>query len=88
MNKYQEALERLKEMAIRNVYGSYMGEYQEEFAEETQLFQELVDRATPKKVVVVTRLREFGYRCPVCNSGVGADYCKNCGQAIDWSDDK
>ena len=27
------------------------------------------------------------YTCPVCNKHIGRDeYCKHCGQALDWSD--
>lgn len=99
MNKYQEALERLKEMAIRNVYGSYIGEYQEEFEEETQLFQELVERATPKKPNIVREPFAYAsYNCakcdePVLRSWAGErprmmpKFCQYCGQEIDWTNE-
>ena len=72
----------------------YYGEYCE--------LQELVERATPKKVKKVAKeeYMETGYKhcCPSCGNMVGTitndldiehdDYCPSCGQAIDWSDEE
>jgi len=58
--------------------------------------QELVDRATPKKVV--DKLNHYTFyklgvgetigRCGRCGSVIknNESYCNNCGQAIDWSE--
>ena len=52
------------------------------------ILQELVERATPKKLVATSHTR----RCPSCNrqmSGINnahpnRKFCSNCGQALDW----
>lgn len=52
--------------------------------------QELVEKATPKKIVGFDY--EVGYyMCPNCENGIlwqdiGMNYCPNCGQMLDWSD--
>lgn len=50
--------------------------------------KEIVLKATPKKYVHIPHLREYGYRCPICDYAVEYDYCGHCGQAIDWSEDE
>jgi hypothetical protein len=58
---------------------------------------ELIDKATPKKVLPL-REKEYGYghQCPTCKSYVGTiiedgveydNYCCSCGQKLDWSDE-
>ena len=79
MNKYQEALDR-------KVYVE--SEHYDE--KDINLLQELVDKATPKKPYF---LNYGGYqignwKCPICDGFVARDnYCKYCGQALDWSDE-
>ena len=90
MNKYQEALDNM----------IYYSQDTTDLTEEEcfRLLQELVDRATPKKVKVVPgdRLR-FDGLCPNCNRPLfdGSDmffkekryqFCDYCGQALDWSE--
>lgn len=32
-------------------------------------------------------INTISYTCPICNKHIGReDYCKHCGQKIDWSD--
>lgn len=56
--------------------------------------QELIDKATPKKPIYIERSEETdgGMACPNCFSYMGIDYesnyCTQCGQALDWSEDE
>lgn len=74
--------------------------YYEAMLERYEKLLELVDKETPKKVINGTAelsketphllvLNE--YSCPVCNSDIvfayHCNYCKNCGQALDWSEE-
>jgi hypothetical protein len=57
--------------------------------EEYEKLKELADYQIPKKPKVVYRIREN--HCPTC--GVCLDerwdkFCFQCGQSIDWSDEK
>ena len=60
--------------------------------EDFNLIKELVERATPKKPVLINRQPYFkkyyksGYTCPIChNKMYGATiYCHNCGQKLEW----
>lgn len=82
MSKNQEALQDLKN---RNEHfkrqGVFIG------TNTMEVIQELVDKATTKKVVVNSQLKQWGYRCPSCNVSVEHDYCGRCGQALDWSEE-
>ena len=95
MNKYREALERLRvlEMA-KNLH------YQNQVAPQVDcdVLQELVDKATPKKPInQFERVLRHGY-CPNCKGKIrklgsrnavvveGQPYCDDCGQALDWSE--
>ncbi len=90
MNKYQEALDKMI------YYNQDLAELTEE--ECFKLLQELVDRATPRKVEVVpSDILYFDGVCPNCNKPLfdGTDmffkekrykFCAYCGQAIDWSE--
>lgn len=84
MNKYQEAMNYLWNLYDENkIYGiasSYIGYL--------EILQELVDKATPKKLVATKHTR----RCPSCdrqmsninNVHPNVKFCPNCGQALDW----
>lgn len=90
---YQEALD------IINERFDYMNEelhpkkhYQKpQFSLDT--LQELIDKATPKKVIhmAIDDKEADYYYCPNCKADVYMDnsynYCKNCGQALDWSEE-
>lgn len=92
MNKYQEALDRLKTTMSDgdSAYKSYTDSYTV-FFEDINTIQELVDIETPKKLVRYTHSNEW--HCPTCGSGNGEyegtvgthNYCHYCGQKLDWS---
>ena len=83
MNKYQEAFVKIKYITNYDIRAF------DDNNEEIKLIQELVDKATPKKPID----NSWSFSCPNCenleviNNGVGYKYCKNCGQALDWSED-
>ena len=76
MNKYQEALE-------------WLMEGNDPYSTEWDLLEELVEKATPKKVVKWLNDRSMAC-CPQCGAAEYAEknpkHCHYCGQAIDWSD--
>ncbi|WP_159641720.1 hypothetical protein [Erysipelothrix anatis] len=90
MNKYQEALNRLK--------------FQENWQEgnELQILQELVDKETPMNPVFLPYRYELGenenfYGCRNCeeiicgemhNDHLRFKHCYHCGQRIDWTNDE
>ena len=85
MNKYQEALEKLREIE----------QTENTWDVNCDVLQELVDMATPKKPDVNIN---NGY-CPNCHQAFGLErtrqamirpywlsFCPCCGQALDWSE--
>lgn len=99
MNKYQEALTILKTYIV-----DYDDEYEadiylyESYKEEFDLLQELVDKATPKKLKNKTdKDGRLLWVCPTCGDVYMKfwndvetiscrKHCDNCGQKLDWSD--
>lgn len=93
MNKYQQALELIKES-----YGE--GEFQYNY-DEINTLKELVDKATPKKPISKYIVDGRYCVCPECGALLdeecllktyeclreGHQYCHVCGQAIDWSEE-
>lgn len=85
MNKYEEALEN-----VRAEWGTS--------DRDIDILEELVDRATPKKLDYEATgyydgelVYDMAY-CPICHhefeyeiNDWGCDYCSDCGQALDWS---
>lgn len=94
MNKYQEAIHDLK-MAVEYPKSKYNDSRLIDLCFEN--IQELVEKATPKKVIKEIGIGYEGYYdtighyetffcCPNCKVDVlGRGYCDNCGQALDWS---
>ena len=94
MNKYQEALANILFYCGHANYDKYLNP---KVFEELKIIQELVDKATPKKVIIRAILycncnngecdNGFIYHCPVCNicDVENMNYCPDCGQALDWS---
>ena len=96
MNKYQEALEYLKEEAYSNYFRKYVQTSKEKVTlfKSSKYLQELVDKATAKKpknwtVGKLLLNRDFEFNCPVCNRlyNERVNFCASCGQAIDWSEE-
>lgn len=86
MNKYQEALESIKEETTE--IDEYDTSPKSSFcycAEEVEVLQELVERATPKKLLYNGEYVSF-CNCPNCKKVVPihGNYCPRCGQALDW----
>lgn len=105
MNKYQEALEIIKNrnskikinhrIGSRNIANEELKECFIAINNSLKTLQELVDKATPKEVIVddseYEKYGENDYKCPSCNSWLRPDifiekHCFNCGQKIDWSE--
>lgn len=84
MNKYQEALGFLKESAYENYLRHYVQTSKEKVTlfKSSEALQELVDKATPHKLLK-NGLCKCGARVLVSFQ----DYCTQCGQAIDWSEE-
>ena len=95
MNKYQKALDYLAENSMYETVersdlpdGVIWKEVTQEGIEAQELLQELVDRATPKKVFDKHPFKSFGW-CPNCNCSINRRYYPKfcgCGQALDWSE--
>lgn len=83
MNKYQEALKKLRKIE----------QTENTWDENCEVLQELVDKATPKKPKNWKAERRLNgaveFNCPVCNRlyTERVNFCSSCGQAIDWSTD-
>lgn len=95
MNKYQEALNKIKNMGDKDLYN-------ERHLEWCNTLQELVDKETPKKPLVNKYKNSEHYLCPNCKghrfgivdygeyknewrkSSELMTYCPKCGQKLDW----
>jgi predicted RNA-binding Zn-ribbon protein involved in translation (DUF1610 family) len=76
MNKYQKALAYYKRQRLDYRIRGVVDEP----------FKELVDKATPKKIVISKSFND--YACPECDTIIGKlaylyKHCPYCGQAID-----
>lgn len=64
--------------------------------EQYKEYLDLQDKATPKKPYCIEEYNDIFeinmhlYKCQNCDSyiGFGDDYCQDCGQKLDWSDEK
>lgn len=70
-------------------------EMTEEWKEQMEIFKtskSALEKQIPKKPNIHgyregREINTISYTCPVCNKHISRDnYCKNCGNAIDWSD--
>ena len=78
MNKYQEALKKLRKIE----------QTENTWDENCDVLQELVDKATPKKPIQKAAGRTV---CPNCERSIAREvsprYCSVCGQRLDWSEE-
>lgn len=100
MNKYEKAFD-----VIETILHLMCGEEREdgykpshdEMVNSMEDFKELVERATPKKIITdgsaYSTCDKVQYICPnckkimlraVCARVTKPNYCYNCGQALDW----
>ena len=99
MNNYQEAWEKILDHDDK-VWGQWTppvrrilleNEKNGNLETEVKLIQELVDRATPKKVIKWLSNGSMAC-CPWCHGAEYAEqrpnYCHYCGQALDWSSEQ
>lgn len=94
MTKYQDALNLLKSWAKKD-RNAYSPKHLENINDRTNVLQELVDKAKPKKVKVITLngydwgsmnyIEDKEYCCPACGETLGGigSYCDNCGQKLE-----
>lgn len=93
MSKYQEAKSNIVNTLVRQIgYEAYKNLYSEDF----DTLQELVDKATPKKIRYENAPKPsmaYMYSCPNCGRMLGVNckptyinYCDVCGIKFDWSD--
>lgn len=91
MNKYQEALEHLKNETVENFENKHVqtDEERKKIVKDVICLGELVEKATPKKPI---HKANGIIVCPKCyrttaNTVSPVYCCCLCGQAIDWSTD-
>ena len=94
MYKHQEALKTVEKSCISIAMEFNFGELFEEDEKALSTLQELVDKATPKKTIKENyednRYNMYKHYCPTCKYVWVCDvpnYCSECGQALDWSDE-
>lgn len=102
MNKYQEALNKIRNIVLDESGDGYHTQryLQDFYYSSCETLQELVERATPKKPLdVCTPVVKWGL-CPVCKGELNKlggkpnrvfsnqKYCPDCGQALDWSEEE
>lgn len=90
MNKYKEALEELRKLE-RAYNFKNIGQVAPQV--NCDVLQELLDKATPKKVIEDKTHPISTFYCPNCQKEFDViqwhdEYCSFCGQRIDWSDEE
>ena len=84
MNKYQKAYKKI-------LKGYSQSKDTHNLSDDLDTLQELVERATPKKVIDWDRVKGDFPTCPNCQQVIVNDcynpkYCEDCGQALDLGD--
>lgn len=90
MSKYQEAFKRI-------INDDYLNANGNQYDLDVKLIEELVDKATPKKIRYENAPKPsmaYMYSCPNCGRMLGVNckptyinYCDECGIKLDWSDE-
>ena len=81
---FEEALKLVKECGL-NIEGIKCDECE-------SVISTALEKQIPKKPNIHgfregREINTISYTCPVCNEHIGREnYCKYCGQALDWSD--
>ena len=97
MNKYKEAFAILTDWfhsyTDHNGVRVHERHITENYKEAKQTIQELVEKATPKKLIDMSKEpHDTVGACPNCNKWCYMDYhseyCGECGQALDWSEEE
>lgn len=89
MNEIIKRLRRLSKSLKEMKFIDHIEQLDKDIDEIEKIF----DKATPKKAKPLYIPLVFTpYRCPCCGTLVKSEieklnYCHNCGQAIDWSDE-
>lgn len=90
MNKYQEALNYIKNIVLDSSGDGYYEPktVQDFYFRDCQILQELINKATPQK----PSIEDDTWYCPECEAEYELDYhehdyCPKCGQALDWSEE-
>ena len=96
-NKYQEALDRLLNDDYDFSHDFYEDDKATAMERDIDTLQELVDKATPKKIRYENAPKPsmaYMYSCPNCGRMLGVNckptyinYCDECGIKLDWSDE-
>lgn len=88
---FKDEIIRLKNAPVIN--GCKMTE---EWEEQIKICEEAIfaiEKQIPKKPIIHgvrdRDINTISYTCPVCNKHIDIDnYCKHCGQALDWSEEE
>ena len=89
MNKYKNAIGIIKACGL-NIKGS------KELMEQAKQIGNTIIEALEKQIPTKPNIHGYregrevntiSYTCPICDKHIGReDFCKHCGQALDWSD--
>lgn len=89
MNEYQEAKKHFELITDNKAYSDKFQDY-------CKIAVELIDKATPKKAILVHNYDGYVYECPNCHNDFRPNYfanditwkgCPYCLQALDWTED-
>lgn len=93
MNEYKKALNTIGDTLTYYMVRKDLNQLpsDNEIFDSMDTLRELVERATPKKLVATRHTR----RCPACNRQMSdinnahpnMKFCPNCGQTLDWRDE-
>lgn len=87
-----DIVKRLRKLSL-NLKVTGFADGLDQLDEDIDVIEKMFDKATPKEAVRFFLPMVFiPYRCPCCNALVNSkkekfNYCHNCGQAIDWSNE-